>query len=72
MNVAFRQAMIKVAMDHEDLTKQFQLTVTGPTTEFGREPRKSIRKLSAWKSIGMGHNVSWPLQVVFTTAALEK
>jgi gamma-tubulin complex component 4 len=72
VNVALRQAMIKIAMEHEELTKQFQLTVITPATELGKAPAISRRKMSAWKYIGMVHTVSWPLHVVFTPAALEK
>jgi hypothetical protein len=64
--------MIKIAMEHEELTKQFQLTVITPATELGKAPAISRRKMSAWKYIGMVHTVSWPLHVVFTPAALEK
>ena len=72
VNVALRQAMIKIAMDHEELTKQFQLTVITPHAELGKAPAKSRRKISAWRHIGMVHTVSWPLHVVFTPASLEK
>ena len=72
VNVAFRQAMIKIGMDHEELAKQFELIVTTPTSELGKAPARSKRKTSAWRYIGLAHTVSWPLHVVFTPAALEK
>lgn len=72
INVAFRQAMIKISMDYEEFTKQFQLTVTAPSSELHKVLLKSRKKANAWKYIGMTHTVSWPLHVVFTPAALEK
>lgn len=68
VNVAYRQAMIKVAMNHEELSKNFQLTLNFPTGELG----SSKKKQSSWRFLGMTHTVAWPLHVVFTPAALEK
>ena len=61
--------MIKVAMDHEELTKQFQLTLSPISVD---PPARLKKKSSSWKDIGMAHSVSWPLHVVFTPSALEK
>ena len=72
VNVAFQQAMIKVAMDHEELTKLFQLTVVSAAADRGKGSFKARKRQSAWKYVGMVHTVSWPLHVVFTPAALEK
>ena len=72
MNIAFTQAMIKVAMDHEELTKQFQLTLSPISVDPEKAPARLKKKSSSWKDIGMAHSVSWPLHVVFTPSALEK
>lgn len=63
--------MIKISMDYEEFTKQFQLTVIAPSSELHKVLVKS-KKTNAWKYIGMTHTVSWPLHVIFTPAALEK
>ena len=67
LNVAYRQAMIKVAMNHEELSKSFQLTVNFKTGE----PKDSKKKKSSWRFLGMAHTVAWPLHVIFTPASLE-
>ena len=67
MNVAFRQAMIKIGMDHEELARQFELTLSLPLTELS-----SKSKLNSWKHVGMSHTVSWPLHVIFTPSSLER
>jgi gamma-tubulin complex component 4 len=70
MNVAFRQAMIKIALDHEELTKQFQLILNLPAADTGKV--KQEKKSNSWRYIGITHTVSWPLHVVFTPASLGK
>lgn len=72
VNIAFQQAMMKIGIDHEELTKQFNLTVNTPLSELGKVPAISRRKTSSWKYIGMTHTVSWPLHVVFTPTALKR
>lgn len=64
--------MIKIGMDHEELTKQFQLTVITQASDLGKASAMSRRMISAWNYIDMAHIVSWPLHVVFTPFALEK
>ena len=72
MNIAFRQAMIQVAMDHEELTKQFQLTLSLSPSDPGAAQIKLNKKSNSWKNVGMSHSVSWPLHVVFTPSTLDK
>jgi gamma-tubulin complex component 4 len=69
INVAFRQAMIKVAMDHEELAKQFELTLSLPPVQSSGVKSEMT---NSWKYVGMSHKVSWPLHVVLTPATLEK
>ncbi|CAI7997342.1 Gamma-tubulin complex component 4 [Geodia barretti] len=71
INVAFRQAMIKIAMDHEELAKQFELTLSLPPVQSSGVSLKS-KMTNSWKYVGMSHKVSWPLHVVLTPATLEK
>ena len=72
VNVAFQQAMMKIGIDHEELTKQFKLVVNAPLSELGKVSAISRRKSCSWKHIGMTHAVSWPLHVVFTPTALKR
>ena len=63
--------MIKVAMDHEGLAKQFELTLSLPSAQTSGVSLKS-KMPNSWKYVGMTHTVSWPLHIVFTPATLEK
>ena len=71
VNVAFQQAMIKIGVEHEELTKQFKLTVTAPPSEMDKMPYLNRRKMQSWKFVGMKHTVSWPLHIIFTPTALN-
>ena len=63
--------MIKIGIEHEELAKQFKLTVTVPQSEMDKMPYLTKMKMQSWKFVAMIHTVSWPLHIVFTPTALN-
>ena len=82
VNVAFQQAMVRVGMDSEGMTKQFQLMVpftktrgghgeAGRTSK-GRTSEGSSPSGSGWDQLTLSHTVKWPLPILFTPIVLSK
>ena len=76
--MAFHQAMIKVGIDSDKMTKLFQLTLPnvkqkGSRTEAAASSKGEVLAgKSAWDQLSLTHTTEWPLHILFTPAILNK
>ncbi len=83
MNLAFHQAISRVGLDSEKMSKQFELAV--PYTK--KRDRERVRDrdkerktkevkesvgVSAWEQLSLSHSCQWPLHTLITPPILNK
>eukprot|EP00731_Ephydatia_muelleri_P031040 Em0022g554a len=70
VNTCFKQAMIKVAIESDDIAKQFTLTMTPLAAPVAATPTGDAD--NPWERLGLCYTVSWPHHLLFTPPVLEK
>jgi gamma-tubulin complex component 4 len=72
VNTAFRQSLVQVGMESEDIMDHFKLSLTPNTSEGGARRGTDGEGRSGWAALGMVYTPPWPLHILFTTSILEK
>jgi gamma-tubulin complex component 4 len=72
VNAAFRQSLVQVGMESEDIMDHFKLSLTPNTSEGGAKRGTDGEGRSGWAALGMVYTPPWPLHILFTTSILEK
>lgn len=74
VNVAFRQALVKMGFESETLLHQFRFTLPAVNKQSKKVlPVPKVDKgEKAWNLLGLSYKPQWPLHVFFTPVILEK
>lgn len=73
VNACFKQALVKVGIESDNLSKQFVLTMAPATAPVHvGPPAASGDADSPWERLGLCYTVSWPHHLLFTPPVLEK